>query len=169
VISADELESILTVPVQLRAVTTSDLSVFYAQQDDPEANARAAFPARSEDAFMAHWTRILADASVTARTILYGDDVAGNVVTFEQLGLRHVGYWIGRPYWGKGIATRALSDFLAQEPARPLYAHVAKHNSASIRVLEKCGFAVCGEDTVTVGSGGEEVEELIFRLGPDSP
>ena len=43
---------------------------------------------------------------------------------------------------GRGIATEALSAFLLLESTRPLYAGVAKHNAASIRVLQKCGFVV---------------------------
>jgi RimJ/RimL family protein N-acetyltransferase len=155
--------------VLLRAVIEADLPVFFEQQQDPEANAMAAFPARDQEAFMAHWTRILAEASVTTRTILRGGEVAGNVVSFDHDGQRQVGYWIGRRHWGKGVATRALSDFLAQVPTRPLYAHVAKHNVASIRVLEKCGFTVCGEDKAASSTDGEEVEELIFSLAPASP
>jgi RimJ/RimL family protein N-acetyltransferase len=155
--------------VLLRAVIEADLPVFFEQQQDPEANAMAAFPARDQEAFMAHWTRILAEASVTTRTILRGGEVAGNVVSFDHDGQRQVGYWIGRRHWGKGVATRALSDFLAQVPTRPLYAHVAKHNVASIRVLEKCGFTVCGADKAASSAGGEEVEELIFSLAPTSP
>ncbi len=65
-----------------------------------------------------------------------------------------MGYWLGREYWGKGIATRALSLFLDQVTARPLYAYVAKHNLASIRVLQKCGFTITSE----------EAEEVILLL-----
>jgi RimJ/RimL family protein N-acetyltransferase len=90
--------------------------------------------------------------------------VAGNIVGFEQSGRSKVGYWIGKNYWGKGIATKALSQFLGHVKTRPLYAHVAKHNVASIRVLEKCGFTICGEDKDRSSAGGEEVEEFIFRL-----
>ncbi|HMG05814.1 MAG TPA: GNAT family N-acetyltransferase [Chthoniobacterales bacterium] len=55
-------------------------------------------------------------------------------------GKREVGYWIDRAFWGRGVATEALSAFLCLEQTRPLYAGVAKHNVASIRVLQKCGF-----------------------------
>jgi RimJ/RimL family protein N-acetyltransferase len=158
----------VTSEVLLRPVIEADLPVFFEQQRDPDANAMAAFPARGREAFMEHWTRIMADASVATRTILYTGEVAGNVVSFEQDGLRQVGYWIGRRHWGKGVATRALGDFLAQVPTRPLYAHVARHNVASIRVLEKCGFTVCGEDRAASSVGGDEVDELIFRLGPSA-
>ena len=47
--------------------------------------------------------------------------------------------------------------------ARPVHARVAKHNTASIRVLQKCGFAICGEDKFA-GCGGEQGEEFILIL-----
>ncbi len=37
----------------------------------------------------------------------------------------------------------ALSAFLCLEQRRPLYAGVARHNIASMRVLQKCGFTLC--------------------------
>jgi RimJ/RimL family protein N-acetyltransferase len=80
--------------------------------------------------------------------------VAGNVVSFVQSGEREVGYWIGNEYWGTGVATQALSGFLNHVDTRALYAHVARHNVASIRVLEKCGFEV----------SWEEPEELLLKL-----
>jgi RimJ/RimL family protein N-acetyltransferase len=80
--------------------------------------------------------------------------VAGNIVCFEDQGERLVGYWIGRGFWGLGIATAALAAFLRQIPARPLVARVVRHNVASRRVLEKCGFMLAGEDN----------DELILTL-----
>jgi RimJ/RimL family protein N-acetyltransferase len=153
--------------VRLREVTEDDLPIFYEQQADPEASAMAAFPARDRVAFAEHWAKVLADDSVSKKTILFDGHVAGNIVRFEQSGQPLVGYWIGRNYWGKGIATRALSEFLGQVAARPLYARVAKHNVASIRVLEKCGFTVAGEDKASSSAGEDEVEELVMRL--DAP
>jgi RimJ/RimL family protein N-acetyltransferase len=153
--------------VRLREVTEDDLPIFYEQQADPEANAMAAFPARDREAFAEHWAKVLADDSVSKKTILFDGHVAGNIMRFEQSGQPLVGYWIGRNYWGKGIATRALSEFLGQVAARPLYARVAKHNVASIRVLEKCGFTVAGEDKASSTAGEDEVEEVVMRL--DAP
>jgi len=150
--------------VRLRDVTEADLSVLFEHQMDPEANRMAAFPARNREAFAAHWRQVLDDGAVLKKTILFDGRVAGNIVSFEQLGRTLVGYWIGKEYWGKGIATRALSEFLNHVTARPLYARVAKHNRASIRVLEKCGFRICGEDRGPFGPDGEEVEEFILEL-----
>jgi RimJ/RimL family protein N-acetyltransferase len=149
----------LTDGVVLRDVTERDLPIFFEHQLDPDANQMAAFPARARDAFMAHWTKILDDETVTTKTILFDGHVAGNVVSWQQSGKREVGYWIGKEYRGKGIATQAPSGFLSHVTARPLYAHVAKHNIASIRVLEKCGFTISGE-----GAPGAEVEELVLIL-----
>jgi RimJ/RimL family protein N-acetyltransferase len=129
----------------LRDVIASDLPIFFEQQLDPVATQMAAFPARDREAFMAHWVKIMADGNNILKTMLYGEQVAGNIVSWEHDGEREVGYWLGREFWGKGLATQALQLLLQQITARPLYAHVVKHNFASIRVLEKCGFEKKGE------------------------
>ena len=150
--------------VGLREVTEADLLIFFEHQRDPEAIEMAAFPPRDRDAFMAHWTKILGDPTVVTKTVLVDGQVAGNVVSFEKDGEREVGYMLGRDYWGKDVATRALSAFLRQVTMRPLYAHVAKHNIASIRVLEKNGFTLAGEDKEFSTAPGSEVEGFVFEL-----
>lgn len=142
------------VDLVLRDVTEDDLPIFFEHQLDPESTRMANFPARGRDAFTAHWQRILADETALVNTIVCDGQVAGNVVSWEQDGRRNVGYWIGKEHWGKGIATRGLAEFLTRLPVRPLYAHVARHNGASIRVLEKCGFERVGGDE----------EELVLEL-----
>ena len=149
--------------VRLRDVTEDDLPIFFEHQRDPVANRMAAFPARDREAFMEHWSiKVLGDDAVAKKTILFEEQVVGNIVSFEMSGETLVGYWIGRDHWGKGIASRALALFLADVDTRPLHAHVAKHNVASIRVLQKSGFAVVGEDTIV--ESGDETEEVILRL-----
>ena len=150
----------------LRDVTESDLPILFEQQLDPEATAMAAFPSRDRESFMAHWAKIMADESNILKTILFDGQVAGNIVSWLQSGEWEVGYWIGKEYWGRGIATKALAEFLGIVKTRPLFAHVAKHNVGSRRVLEKCGFAFIGEDTYT-NPAGVEVEEFILKLGVD--
>lgn len=149
--------------VVLREVLPSDLPIFYEQQLDPEAVRMADFPSREREAFMAHWGKIMADRTNILRTVVFEGAVAGNVVSWDQSGQREVGYWLGREYWGRGIATLALSILLGELRMRPLYAHVVRHNIASQRVLQKCGFRMSGADR-TLSVEGEPVEELIFRL-----
>ena len=117
---------------------------------------------------MTHWkTKVLGDDSVLVKTILFNGEVAGNIVCFEQLGDREVGYWLGKNYWGKGIATKALEEFLKQIETRPLYAHVAKHNIGSRRVLEKFGFTISGEERFFSQILGKDIEEYILVLNPN--
>ena len=132
--------------VILRAVSADDLAVFYEHQLDREAAQMAEFPSRDWDAFMAHWKKIMSDPANILKAIVYDGQVAGNIVSWEHEGEQEVGYWIGREYWGRGIASAALKQFLEQVGIRPLYAFVVKHNIASRRVLEKCGFVLYRED-----------------------
>jgi RimJ/RimL family protein N-acetyltransferase len=130
---------------------------------DPDAVTMAAFPSREQDAFMAHWTKIMADDANIIKAIIHDGEVAGSITSFQMMGEREVGYWIAKEFWGKGIATQALKKFLDIEKTRPLFGHVAKHNIASRRVLEKCGFTVIGEDKY-MNPAGEQVEEFILKL-----
>ena len=158
--------------IELRPVRENDLAIFFEQQLDPAANHMAAFTAEDpadEEAFAAHWARILEDARITIRTILFDEHVAGHIAsferaTFERFGQPEVTYWLGKAYWGKGVTSKALSLFLEQVTVRPLFARVAIDNIASIRVLEICGFAIAGEDKGYANARGREVEEFILRL-----
>ncbi|HSG45152.1 MAG TPA: GNAT family N-acetyltransferase [Anaerolineales bacterium] len=149
--------------ISIRPVTQSDLPSFFEHQLDNEAIAMAAFPSRDRESFDAHWAKIMANESNILMTIEVDNQVAGNIVSWEQEGKQEVGYWLGREFWGKGIATEALSQFLGVVKTRPLFGHVAKHNTASLRVLEKCGFTVIGDDKY-VNIGKNEVEEFVLRL-----
>ncbi len=146
--------------VTLRDVTQEDLPIFFEHQMDAEATRMAAFPSREREAFMAHWARIMKNETGLLNTILADDTVAGNIVYWEAEGEPNIGYWLGQSHWGKGIASAALAQFLPKIEARPVYAHVAKHNVASIRVLQKCGFQLAREEVCE----GDEVEELVMEL-----
>jgi RimJ/RimL family protein N-acetyltransferase len=145
----------VTGEVRIRDVREDDLEVFFEQQLDPEATRMAAFPARDREAFMAHWAKTDLDDANIKQTVVLDGQVAGNMLSWEQDGQRLVGYWIGRPYWGRGVATAALALFLERVPTRPIHAHVAVHNAGSIRVLEKCGFQRVGDATVGEDGVGE--------------
>jgi len=107
----------------------------------------------------------MTDESIIIQTILYEDQVAGSVLKYDDEGKPEVSYWLGKEFWGKGIATQALRLFLDRVAARPLYARAAKDNLASIRVLEKCGFTVCGQSKGYANARGCEIEELLLVLG----
>jgi RimJ/RimL family protein N-acetyltransferase len=129
--------------VHLRDVEPDDLPIFFEHQRDPVAVAMVVFRSRDKAEFDEHWAKILADDACLKKTIVADGQVAGNIGSFGRDGKREVGYWIDRTLWGRGIASEALAAFLRLEQSRPLYAGVAPHNIASIRVLQKCGFTLC--------------------------
>ncbi|WP_242625626.1 GNAT family protein [Streptomyces sp. BK022] len=133
--------------VRLRGVAEDDLEIFLAFEHDPEAVRRSRFTPRPRDAFLTHWrTRILPDPDSLVRTVTVDGEVAGHVVSWTQEDRRFVGYWLGRPYWRRGIGSRALGRFLTEEePVRPLYADPFAGNTASVALLEKHGFTRVAE------------------------
>lgn len=160
----------MTIPrgaVTLRPVEHGDLDVFFSQQADPAAMRMAAFTAKDPHdraAFRAHWARMQKDSSVTLRTIVVEEQVAGSIGSFVLSGLLQVTYWIGREFWGRGIATQALRCFLQEVRTRPIYGQAAADNAASIRVLEKCGFVRIGTERGFANARGEEIDEAIMML-----
>ena len=150
--------------VSLREVRVDDLPILFEHQRDPEGLRMAAFKSRDRDAFMAHWAKIMANPDCALRVILADGTVAGYIGAWSGETERLVGYWIGREFWGRAIASAALVQFLDCETTRPITAHVVKHNLASIRVLQKAGFKQVGEEGCDLPDGSQLVE-LVFRLG----
>jgi RimJ/RimL family protein N-acetyltransferase len=82
-----------------------------------------------------------------------------------------VGYWIGRPFWGRGITTEALRAVTAAALAEPdvarIFAPVFSWNPASMRVLEKAGYR---REAVLVRSGvkdGTLFDRVIYAITRD--
>ena len=109
------------------------------------------FRSRERDEFDKHWAKILADETALTKTIVADGQVAGHIASFLRDGEREIGYWIDRALWGRGIGSEALSAFLCLEQRRPLYAGVARHNIASMRILQKCGFSLPDEEPEAAG------------------
>ena len=153
--------------VELRAVLRSDLSIFFEQQLDEDANHMAAFTSvdpANEDAWEKRWERLMADDKVIVKTILFDSEIAGHIARFERFEKPEVSYWIGRDYWGKGIATEALKQFLKVVIIRPLYARAAWDNYGSIRVLQKCGFVKLTYEKAHANARGKCIDEVLMIL-----
>lgn len=153
--------------IVLRNVIEDDLPIFFKHQQDSEANQMAAFTSKDPNdwnSFAEHWNKILTSKEIIKQTIIVENTVVGHVSHFEQFGEPEVSYWIGKEYWGKGIATNALREFLKQVPIRPLYARAAKDNAGSLKVLKKCGFTITGEGSGYANARGKDVEEFVLPL-----
>lgn len=153
--------------VSLRKVKPADLDIYFQQQNDPDAVWTAAFtpPDPSDrEAFDEHWRTVLSDRTAVARTVIVDGKVAGHVLKLEHSLGPEVSYWLGREYWGKGIATEAVKQFLKTLKMRPVYARVSKDNVASLRVLQKCGFVIESEGKSYAHARLSETDWLLLSL-----
>jgi len=150
--------------VTLRDVLDSDLPLFYKYQRNERAIEMTSYPPRDLQAFQAHWDKIQANTAIIIQTILFNEQVAGHILCFEVNGEKEIGYWLGGDFWGKGVATEALRQFLKIITVRPLNAHIAQQNIGSRKVLEKCDFIVVGEGKWIPPTGTEEVDEYALQL-----
>lgn len=159
--------------IRLRRTEPRDLEALYIIQSDPECNELAGTKPRPRDVFFSRWDHIFTDPQVNGLVIelrtgepntfeLVGSiacfqaDASGSVSATSKLN-NCVGYWIARPHWGRGIASRALALFLEQEPRRPLHATTAATNAASRHILQKNGFRLTGLRR------GEETDRYLAR------
>jgi len=156
--------------ITIRETEPSDLETFYEHQLDPEAIRMAAFVGKNPKdkvAFEAHWDKILNSSQNTTRTIVAEGQVAGHISCCPDGENLEVTYWLGREFWGRGLATQALNRMLQLVVGRPIFARAAADNIGSIRVLQKCGFRIIGENKDFANGRGEEAEEYILRLDRD--
>ena len=154
----------IDVSIRLRPVLPGDLPQVYDMQLDPESNCMAVTIPRNREAFDSHWAKVLADSGTAARVILLGDELVGTISCFPMEGQDHVGYWIDRAYWGRGIASKALHLLLQEVTKRPLVASAATSNGASLRVLQKCGFVVERVRLSPASDRFPECEEAVLVL-----
>jgi [ribosomal protein S5]-alanine N-acetyltransferase len=105
-----------------------------------------------------HWAIEVAGEAVGG----IGVDIGAGV--YAQSG--HFGYWLGEPYWRRGIMTaavRATSDYvLANLAVMRLEAPVFEWNPASMRVLEKSGFAREGVLRKSVLKDGQLIDVVMY-------
>lgn len=102
--------------------------------------------------------------------ILVDDKIAGSIGLKLQEDVyrknAEVGYFLGEAYWGKGITTIALKQFIEYTfstfPVTRLFAPVFEYNIASIKVLEKNGFKREGYFKKSIYKNGEYFNEVIL-------
>ena len=153
--------------ITLPKTVIKDLDTLFLFQLDEEANRLAAFTAKDpsdKNAYIEKYAKHLADPTINMRTIKANGEIVGSIAKFMMHGDAGITYWIDRKFWGSGIATAALTQFLKMEQARPIYAGVAFDNYGSQKVLGKCGFIKTGEDKGFANARQAEITEYIYTL-----
>jgi [ribosomal protein S5]-alanine N-acetyltransferase len=153
--------------ITLTETEKDDLNAFFQFQLDKEASYLAAFTAKNSNdkaAYLEKYTKFLTDPTINMRTIKVNDEIAGSIAKFVMENEAGITYWIDKKFWGQGIATTALKNFLEMEQTRPIYGRVAFDNYGSQKVLEKCGFVKVGKDKGFANARQTEIEEFIYKL-----
>jgi ribosomal-protein-alanine N-acetyltransferase len=153
--------------IQLTKTEPDDLPVLFQFQLDKEANYLAAFTAKDpndEIAYIEKYTKFLTDPTINMKTIRVGNEIVGSVAKYVMENEAEITYWIDRKFWGQGIATSALKEFLTLEQTRPIYGRAAFDNYGSHKILEKCGFIKIGIDKGFANARQTEIEEFIYKL-----
>ncbi|RKE82351.1 GNAT family N-acetyltransferase [Chryseobacterium sp. AG363] len=152
--------------IKLRPTVVEDLETLFQFQLDDEANYLAAFTSKdsmNKEAYISKFTKLLTDPTINNQTIIAGTVIVGSIAKFIMEDDVEITYWIDKNFWGKGIATTALKDFLTIETTRPIFGRVAFDNLGSQKVLEKCGFIKIGTDKGFANARQTEIEEFIYR------
>jgi [ribosomal protein S5]-alanine N-acetyltransferase len=160
--------------MSLRAWRMTDIEtlVRYANNRKIWLNLRDRFPHPYTHADALEWiTHCESEAEPKTQ---FAIDIAGNAIGgigLERLGDVHrmsaeIGYWLGEPFWGKGIATAALlsaTDYAFRELGlERLQAMVFEWNGASARVLQKAGYAIEGRLRRSVIKDGRLIDSLMY-------
>lgn len=153
--------------IHIQPTRESDLLPLFVQQSDPEANVMAAFTVADpydEKAFVLKWTSVLHNPEIIMKSIFWADTLVGSVLVYRMDGEPQLSYWIGKQWWGKGIATQAVRQLLEAFTERPLFASAAEDNAGSRAVLVKCGFQSLRTETGYANARGAEIAEVIYQL-----
>ena len=145
--------------ITLRPWLDTDAKALYKYASDPEVGPRAGWPPHiSEEESLeiictvfnnpTTWAIVWNETGEAIGAIGYGPSCDCSLPARE--GEPTVGYWVGKPYWGKGICTEALRLMIAHiretTVIRSLISGHFTDNHASGRVMEKCGFVATGEN-----------------------
>ena len=153
--------------IKLRPTELADLDTLFQFQLDKEGGYLAAFMPKDptdKSAYIEKYTKLLCDSTVNNQTITIERTIVGSIAKFLMQDDAEITYWIDRKFWGLGIATKALTEFLSIETTRPIFGRVAFDNFGSQKVLEKCGFVKIGSDKGYANARKVEIEEFIYKL-----
>lgn len=136
--------------------------------DIARMTSRIPHPYRRQDALS--WLSSLSADKERAYAAFLGAELigVGGYVLRKDLATAEIGYWIGKPYWGRGLASEIASALVAHGfedlHLDQITANHAFDNPASQRVIEKCGFERTGTRSMRAVSRGAEVEIWTYAL-----
>lgn len=151
--------------------------VKYADNRKVWRNLGHRFPNPYTEADAREWLPKAAAAPDTTFAIEVDGEAAGGIGyevldgLFPRVG--QLGYWLGEPFWGRGIATEAVglvtASALASRNLLRMQAYVYEWNPASGRVLEKNGYQLEGRLRRAVEKDGAVIDVLLYGYVQSAP
>jgi len=170
--------TIATERLVIRAFGPEDAGAVQRLASDQEVAAGTArIPHPYPDGAAAAWIVTHADERAAGRSLSLAvvrrnEDVVIGAVSLlleEGPGEAELGYWIGRPHWGRGYATEAAAALIAHGFDRlglqTITAHHFLTNAASGRVIRKLGFREEGTAVVDLAIRGGRREIALYAIG----
>jgi RimJ/RimL family protein N-acetyltransferase len=166
---------------QIRSYRAGDKPALlaYAGNRNVSANLRDRFPypytAKTADRWLRH---VAAQEPETSFALAIPKELVGGIGIELGEDVHHrsgeIGFWLGEPFWGRGIVTSAVRAFtpwaLEQFDLLRIWAGVFESNPASARVLQKAGYAFEGRHRSAVVKNGRTLDELVYaRLRFEQP
>lgn len=153
--------------IKLEKTTKKDLEILFVFQTNKDGIMMAAFTSENPNdkiAYLKKWSAIVENPKINMQTIRLENKIVGSVIHFDMMNETNVSYWIDQKFWGMGIATKALNEFINNSDKRPLFGRVAFDNFGSQKVLEKCGFKSIAKEKGFANARKKEIEEFVYKL-----
>jgi len=144
----------------------------YANNWNVSINLRDGFPYPYTIQDAADWIDFTIHQNPQTNFAIAGQELIGGIGITLQSDVHRksaeIGYWLGEPFWGRGIITQALSAMTQYAfdnfDLIRLYAYVFETNPASMRVLEKAGYKLEGRLRKSVVKDGQILDQMVYAM-----
>jgi len=166
--------------VKLRKIRASDIDGMYKLFKNDNVLEDLAHPKKAKDFTRAEekkWVKEQIENYTKSKpkeltfAIIADNEYVGNIGA-HRIDYKHdnaeIGYWVGEPYWGKGIATLAAKQIITYLFKRfklvRISAKAYAHNIGSQRVLEKAGMKYEGTMRKANRKNGKYLDDKLYAI-----
>jgi RimJ/RimL family protein N-acetyltransferase len=145
----------------------------YANNRNVWINLRDSFPFPYTEGDAKDWIRFSRSQKPESHfAIVTAEEAIGGIGVILQGDVHRlsaeIGYWLAEPFWGKGIAGEAVRIFTEYAfynyDLVRIYAYVFDWNHASVKVLEKCGYALEGRLRKSIIKDRQIIDQFLYAI-----
>lgn len=166
-----------TMDVELRVFKESDADSFYKYSSNANVrkNMRDGFPSSTEQCKELVKSFVDNEGTIqSVRAIVINEEVVGCIgLFFSDDNTAEIAYWLGEPYWRKGIMSTGIQKFceyaFPRYKLKKIFARPFFSNAASRKVLDKAGFQYAQTVEKGIYKDGEMIDYCEYALDADQP